>query len=364
MRAGLIIYNSLATLSGGYLYDRRLVEYLRGCGDTVEIFSLPWRSYARHLADNLSNGLGRRLRSAQLDVLLEDELNHPSLLRVNRQLRGCVPYPIVSVVHHLRSSEQHAPGAQEFYEWIERQYLANVDAFICNSEATRRAIGAALALAELPRSVVAYPAGDRFTLALTPEKIQQRAQQSGPLRLVFVGNLIRRKGLLILLEALLKLPAGTCLLTIVGNAEVDALYMRVVYHLLMVTHLTGVTLTGIIGDDQLAAILARSDVLVVPSEYEGFGIVYLEGMGFGLPAIGTTSGGAGEIIDDGENGYRVPPNDPAALANCLLSLASDRATLARMSLAARERFLMQPGWTESMARVRQALLDWAGSAET
>ena len=49
MRIGLIIYGSLDTVSGGYLYDRKLVEFLRGEGDTVEIISLPWRHYAAHL---------------------------------------------------------------------------------------------------------------------------------------------------------------------------------------------------------------------------------------------------------------------------------------------------------------------------
>jgi glycosyltransferase involved in cell wall biosynthesis len=269
-----------------------------------------------------------------------------------------VSYPLISIVHHLHGSEQHAPGALEFYGWIERQYLASVDAFVCNSETTRRAVATALDRTELARSIVAHPAGDRFTSALASGQIQQRANHSGPLRVVFVGNIIRRKGLLILLEALLKLPAGICQLSVVGNADLDALYMRGVYHLLMVTQLPGVTLTGVVGDEELAAILANSDVLVVPSEYEGFGIAYLEGMGFGLPAIGTTSGGASEIIADGVNGYLVPPNDPAAVAHCLMNLASNQDQLAHMSLAARERFLAQPGWTDSMARVRRALLSW------
>ncbi|HTP11039.1 MAG TPA: glycosyltransferase family 4 protein [Anaerolineae bacterium] len=358
MRVGLIIYGTLDTLSGGYLYDRKLVEYLRGCGDSVEIFSLPWRSYAGRLAQNLSTGLSQRLKAAQLDVLLQDELNHPSLLRLNRQLRGHLSYSTVSIVHHLHSSEAHARGAQEFYTWIERQYLRSVDAFICNSETTRRAVSAVLDRSELARSVVAYPAGDRFATHLTLEQIQQRANRSGPLRVAFVGNLIRRKGLLILLEALLKLPAGTCQLTVVGNTNLDALHMRVVYHLLMVTQLSGVTLTGIVTDDELATILAQSDVLVVPSEYEGFGIVYLEGMSFGLPAIGTTCGGVREIIADGVNGYLVPPNDPAMLADRLRMLATDRTRLSQMSLAARETFLAWPSWHVSMARVRQALLAW------
>ncbi len=363
MRIGLIIYGSLDTVSGGYLYDRKLVEYLRGCGDTVEVFSLPWRNYTRHLLDNFSNDLYRRVRAAELDVLLEDELNHPSLLRFNRRLRQQVRYPLISIVHHLRSCETQPSLLQSGYRWIERHYLASVDGFICNSETTRQAVAAVLDRAELARSVIAYPAGDRFSAQLTPEIIQQRAHEVGPLRLVFVGNVIPRKGLLILLEALLQLPPGMCQLTVVGNTDLDALHMRVVYHLLLVTRLPGVTLTGVISDAELATILARSHALVVPSEYEGFGIVYLEGMSFGLPAIGSTAGAAREIITDGVNGYLVPPNDPAALAKCLAALASDRDHLARLGLAARERFLSQPSWAASMARVRQALLDWTGSSE-
>ena len=107
MRIGLVIYGSLDTLSGGYLYDRMLVEHLRRQGDEVEIFSLPWRDYARHLTDNLSTGLLRRLQGSRLDVLLQDELNHPSLFWLNRRLH--VNYPIVSIVHHLRSSEKRSP---------------------------------------------------------------------------------------------------------------------------------------------------------------------------------------------------------------------------------------------------------------
>ena len=356
MRVGLIISGDLDTLSGHHLYARHLVEHLRNNGDSVEVFSLPRAGYARQLADNLSTGLAQRVQAAQLDVLLQDEMAHPALLRLNRQLRGTVP--VVTLVRRLHSVEPHSPGEQDFYRLIERRYLASVDGFICTSETTRHAVCAALDRTELPRSVVISPGGDRFGQQITPESIQRRAHEPGPLRLVFVGGVIRRKGLLILLEALLKLPPGTCHLIVVGNTELEPLYMRVVYHLLMVTNLTGVTLAGQVADAELAAILAQSDVLVVPAEYEGFGIVYLEGMGFGLPAIGTTSGGAGEIIEDGVNGYLVPPNDPAAVAHCLMNLAADRAKLARLSLAAHERFLAQPGWNDSMARAREALLNW------
>ena len=47
MNVGLVIYGSLDTLTGGYLYDRKMVDYLRAAGDQVQIFSLPWRNYGR-----------------------------------------------------------------------------------------------------------------------------------------------------------------------------------------------------------------------------------------------------------------------------------------------------------------------------
>jgi len=94
---------------------------------------------------------------------------------------------------------------------------------------------------------------------------------------------------------------------------------------------------------------------VVPSSYEGFGIVYLEGMGLGLPAIGTTAGAAGEIIEPGQTGYLIAPDDSRALAEHLQSLAEDRGLLTRLSLNARERYLRQPSWAETANHIRKFL---------
>ncbi|MGH8906982.1 MAG: hypothetical protein ACRD0K_10800 [Egibacteraceae bacterium] len=88
MRAGLVIYGSLETLTGGYLCDRRLLDHLASRGDQAEVVSLPWRSYPRHLTDNVSPSLIRRLRRARFDVLLRDELNHPSLVLLNHRRRA------------------------------------------------------------------------------------------------------------------------------------------------------------------------------------------------------------------------------------------------------------------------------------
>ncbi|MGB8647837.1 MAG: glycosyltransferase family 4 protein [Anaerolineae bacterium] len=363
MRIGLVIYGALDTLSGGYLYDRKLVAHLQAAGDSVEVFSIPWRNYARHLADNLDRDWYARLRRAEVDVLIQDELNHPSLWAINRRLRGQVRYPILSLVHHLRSDEVHAPALAPLYRLVERRYLDSVEGWILNSETTRRAVAHLLGRPDLSRCVVAYPAGDRFQPDLSVERIRERAGMPGPLRLIFVGNLIPRKGLHVLLDALTRLPSGSWQLTVVGGTHIDPRYTRSI-HAQIAHRKLEVRLTGVLRDAELAQELAASHVMVVPSSYEGFGIVYLEGMSFGLPSIATTAGAAHEIIADGENGYLVPPDDPAALAARLDLLQRDRARLVLMSESARRRFLAAPRWEESMARIRTYLVEWTNPGDS
>ena len=361
LRLGLIIYGSLDTLSGGYLYDRQLVSHLRDHGDEVEIISLPWRSYARHLVDNHSSILLERLQRLSLDLLLQDELNHPSLFWINPRLRESVTYPIVSIVHHLRSSEARPAWQNRFYRWVERRYLSSVDGFIFNSQTTRQAVIDCLGKqTSLHSYIVAYPGGDRLTPGLSDKHILERAEAPGPLQLLFLGNIIPRKGLHTLLAALGRLPIepdGTSWrLNVVGNLETDPSYVSKMS--LLAARLgirENVRFLGALNDRSLSKQLSGNHVLVVPSTYEGFGIVYLEGMGFGLPAIASNSGAAAEIITSGKNGLIIPPGDDVILAQHLSELIHDRQLLRRMSLEARQHYQAQPTWNTSMDRIREFL---------
>jgi len=96
MRIGLLIFGSLDTVSGGYLYDRQLVRYLEAQGDHVQVVSIPWRNYPKHLFDNLSTDLFNRLLNLPVDILLQDELNHPSLFYLNQRLKKAASYRITA----------------------------------------------------------------------------------------------------------------------------------------------------------------------------------------------------------------------------------------------------------------------------
>ncbi len=354
MHLGLVIYGSLETVSGGFLYDRLLVDYLRRQGEAVEIISLPWRTYPRHFLDNFSPAAFRRLSRTSMDLLLQDELCHPSLVLLNRFFRRrCPQTPLISMVHHLRCSEARPRWQNRLYRLAERQYLASVDGFICNSRTTARTVekltGGGKPL------VVAVPGGNRFAANITEARIIKRVNSPGPLQVLFLGNLIPRKGLHLLISALATLPRHAWQLTVAGNFAVDPAYTQRVRQLIRGLGVTGkVTFTGPLKDEEVAACLARSHLLAVPSSYEGYGIAYLEGMAFGLPAIATTAGGAAEIITHGKDGFLIPPGDKDRLAHCL-NLLLDREKLLAMSRAARETFQAHPTWEQSCAKIHDFL---------
>ena len=324
---------------------RKLFEYLRLQGDTVQIISLPWRNYASHLTENLHFKL-----PPNLDILMQDELNHPSLISANG---GKHPYPIISLVHHLRCSELRPKWQNIFYRWVEKKYLRSVDGFIFNSKTTKEVVNGLLQ--NRTPEVVAFPPTDRFGEPIAEEEVIERAKRD-EFRILFLGNVIFRKGLHRLLNAVSSQPSAFRV-DVVGSLTSEPRYANQIQEYITGHGLSSfVFLHGSLDREPLIDKLKRAHLLVVPSSYEGFGIVYLEGMCFGLPAVGTTAGAANEIISDRIDGFLIQPENAGELANRLKLLSENREVLTQMSLAARKRYLRQPKWEETAGRIREFLL--------
>lgn len=354
MRIGLVIFGSLDTLTGGYIYDRRLLEYLQSRGDQTRVISLPLRTYPRHLADNFSPALVRRLAGGGFDILLQDELNHPSLVMINRWLKARAGYPIVALVHLLRSSERRSSPLRHAYRAVERRYLATVDAAVFNCETTRQAAEGLFGRC-IP-GVVAYPGCDHLEVQISEAEVATRARVVGPLRILSVANVIPGKGLHVLIAALARLPTESWRLTVAGSLTTDRIYANRLRNLIGRLGLTAnVDLLGPVPNQRIADLLARSHLLALPSSYEALGIAYLEAMRFGLPVIATSAGGAHEVVDDGREGLFVAPGDVDTLSGHLRALTADRELLLRMGLAARRRAARHPTWDQSFARARDLL---------
>lgn len=344
MHVALVLYGELDTTTGGFRYDRRLVEQFRAMGDTVTVVELPWYDYAP--------GVWAGLRKAPLDVdrfdvVLQDELAHPTLLPWNRRSRS--ETPVVSVVHHLKASERWSPWRRRAYAAVERAYLRSVDAAIATSHATARTVREFGHRGPLH---VAPPAGDRFDGTDRPDAaaVATRAD-TGPLQVVALGSVVPRKNVHGLVDAVASV--GNCELTVIGSTDADPEYVT---RLRRQVESDGVTdrveLTGFLSNDAVARHLREGHLLAVPSRHEGFGIVYLEAMGFGLPVIAAASGGARDVVVDGENGYLVGAEDGRRLRALLERLDADREhlrTLGENALATARR---QPDYAATAGGVR------------
>jgi glycosyltransferase involved in cell wall biosynthesis len=96
-----------------------------------------------------------------------------------------------------------------------------------------------------------------------------------------------------------------------------------------------VTFLGYVSD--VATAYAAMDVLVLPSQHEGFGIVLIEAMAMGVPVVATKVRGIEEVVDDGDTGLLVPYDNPQALASNVLRLFDDRDLRTRLKAAARRK---------------------------
>lgn len=161
----------------------------------------------------------------------------------------------------------------------------------------------------------------------------------GPLRLGYLGTLMASKGLHVVLDALQRLPQGTATLTIHGNAvpyHGDETYLNRCFQRLQPG--SGVSYHGPYGLDALPRLFAEIDVLVAPALWhEAFGLTVREALAAGRPVLVSEIGGLQDAVDDGEQGYVLPPGDVPAWATAIERLANDRDLTAKLASGARER---------------------------
>ncbi|HSZ82289.1 MAG TPA: glycosyltransferase family 4 protein [Polyangia bacterium] len=345
MRIAFVLLGDLDLVSGGFLYDRMLVERLRRRGHTVDVVSLPWGSRARAVASNLQ-ALPPALADA--DVVIEDELCHAAVFARNRQLRRA-GVPVVALVHNLAHPARgghRPPGAA-----LERRYLRTVDAIVAVCESTLRDARASL---ERDVPAIVAPAGrDHLPASLpTAAAVAARARAAGPLRVLSSAAVTRGKGLHRLLDVLARPAAAAVELDVAGPLDVDPVYVRRVQTLIERLGLAArVRLHGLLRDDALWALYARAHVLALPSDREAYPLAVVEALGFGLPVLVTDEGGAREVLGEGAQGRCLAPGDTDAWATALAAFAADRDGLARAGAAALDRFAALGTWDDVAARV-------------
>jgi glycosyltransferase involved in cell wall biosynthesis len=328
----------------------------------VDVQCLPSLPYPAGLLANLDPRLPRRLERAGYHALLQDELAHPALFRANSGLRKRLRCPLLAVVHHLRCREPYQSRLlRPVFEGVERRYLQSVDALVL---ASRHAADCSRQLLSgLPEHVLAPPGADHAGPAAEPEIVSRRCGEPGPLKLLFVGHVTPRKGLLPALRSLTKVRDLPWELHVAGDLRSAPRYAKTARRRMEQWGLADrARLLGRVADEQLRRLYRECHLLFMPFAYEGYGIVLLEAMAAGLPVLARQGCGTAEIVRHGENGFLLAPGDLDGAAARLRELSGDRERLAAMGHAAREAFLRHPTWERSMARVERFLVSLAGQA--
>lgn len=171
-----------------------------------------------------------------------------------------------------------------------------------------------------------------------------RYQVPGPF-LLFVGRLASNKGLLELTEAFATLGNSdrSAQLVVVGEDGGQRAAMEARAKTLGV--FDRVHLLGHVNDDAvLSAAYREARLTVLPSEYEAFGLVLLESLAAGTPVVASRVGGIPEFVEDGKAGLLVPPKSPAALAEAIGRLWSDRDLARRLGEYGRDHVVPRYSW--------------------
>jgi glycosyltransferase involved in cell wall biosynthesis len=157
-------------------------------------------------------------------------------------------------------------------------------------------------------------------------------------RVLFVGQLSVRKGLVYLLDAFARAKLPGAELALVGSPqpETETLIER-----FPVDRLERV---GPVPRDEVVRQMSRASVLVLPSVEDGYGLVQAQAMACGCPVIASTNTGSEDLFADGVEGFVVPVRDADAIADRLTRLRDDPALLKRMSQAALDRVKTIGGW--------------------
>jgi glycosyltransferase involved in cell wall biosynthesis len=169
-----------------------------------------------------------------------------------------------------------------------------------------------------------------------------------PFELLFVGRLVERKGVHLLLDALASLPPERRpLLHVVGDGPERS---RLEERARRLELGAGAVFHGFVAKDELQRRLATCDAFVLPAvvdakgDTEGLGVVLIEAMGYARPVIASAAGGIVDIVEDGRSGFLVPPGDAPALADAVARLMEDPARARALGLQGREDAAARFSW--------------------
>jgi glycosyltransferase involved in cell wall biosynthesis len=320
MHIAFVTVGDTGRLTGGYLYNARVLKALRKRGVAVEeIVPCGASPVEQEMA---APKLGSELNSRRFDVMVVD-----ALARI-----VCAPWldrwrqerPVVAMVHELPSvaAPDTAFGRESEEPLLRADRLVVVSGH-GRSILEERGVPAA-------RIRVVPPGFDR----LPTDSGSSASVRGNAVLALCVAQWIPRKGILDLVRTWTLHERPGASLKLVGETDADPAYAASVRAAIADAPNASIIVCGPVDDAALGAAYAAADLFVLPSRYEGYGIVYAEALARGLPVLACGVG---------------PVPDIEGLSEALALLLQDAALRKRMSAAARRRAKSFPRWEDTAA---------------
>lgn len=333
--------------TGGYIYDRRMIEGLQALGWDVHVLELD-PSFPHPTAAALSDATGALARVPSGGIVVIDSLAFGAMPEVVG--REASRLRLVALVHLPLSAGALIEGNPSLE-------IAKFEADALRCAACVVVTGMAalplLARYDLPmeRVVVIEPGTD-------PAPLAKGSRANEPLQLLCVATVNAIKGHERLLEALATMPHARWQLTCAGSLTRDpatvARTRAAIERLGLQDH---VVLAGELSGDALEACFDRTDVFVLASRQETFGMAVAEAIAHGIPIVATDTGAVAALLAD-QAGLVVPVDDRPALASALARIVGDedfRAEMAEGARHVRTRLRLWNQATTQMATTLDAL---------
>jgi glycosyltransferase involved in cell wall biosynthesis len=349
VRVAFVTVGDTGRLTGGYLYNARVLLGLRENG--VEVDEVVPCGASPEEQEAAAPRLGSLFDPRRFDVVIVDALARivcaPHLDRWREER------PIVAMIHELPSV-----AAPEGVTDKERKYeepLLRAECLIAVSDHGR----SILEDRGVPtgRIRVVPPGFDRLSGSPEPPV------RDDTVRALCVAQWIPRKGILDLVRAWTLHERPCASLELVGETDADPAYAASVHAAMADAPDVSITVSGPVNDVTLGAAYAAADLFVLPSRYEGYGVVYAEALAHGLPVVACNVGPVPELVGE-EAAMLVPPGDVGALSGTLDLLLEDPALRSKMSDAARRRAKELPRWEDTVASFLRVLRDVVAERST
>jgi glycosyltransferase involved in cell wall biosynthesis len=336
------IPGDLATPTGGYRYDRRVIEELGKLGWNVRVLALP---------GDFPSPSGASLRKTE-ELLATTSEEAPVFFdglafgAIPSEILVRVPRRYVALVHHPLAFETGlSPERVSYFRQSERAALVHAVSVVVTSIATKDLIVSDFGVT-IECVTVAEPG--------TEPAPRARGSDGAP-RLLSVGAVSPRKGFRVLVEALSRIAELDWDCRIAGSLDRDHDETAALRACIARAKLAErVFLLGTLDEDHLQAEYDRATLFVLPSHFEGYGMAFAEALAHGLPIVACSGGATGSTVPAAA-GVFVPAGNAERLAAALRRLLTDPAEIGKRSDAAWEHAKHLPRWRDTAAKIAAVL---------